>query len=428
MNRLWLVANAMVAASNSQSVDVVLVGAGLVGSIGALLLVQAGYQVRLIERNGPPGAQSASQSNGHPSELASLPLRHVALSPASQACLNKINAWPPQNLGMFSSMQVWEERGTARLNLNASQVQRDELGWVAQHDWLLWHLHQQFVGLDRITVDYHTEVSGLAQIEDGVLLNVVAAEPAANSAQDLAPSRSLQARLVIGADGASSAIAKLCRVSVARDETGHHALVAMVRFTQPHQNVARQRFLLDGPLALLPSAWPDMVSIVWSQSAANAARRKQLSPAEFCAELTQASDGALGEALEVGPRAGFPIAQQLADRFLAAPGVLLLGDAAHVIHPLAGQGVNAGIEDMVELLALLGRRRASFRLPGSLARFAARRRARAQTLATVMGGLQGIYAQGNPAFNLLRNTGVRLLQGSAIGQRLLIEQALGLKA
>ncbi len=417
----------MVAASGAEATDVVLVGAGLVGSIGALLLAQAGYQVRLVERSGRPGPQPTVQSKDHQLDMASMPLRHVALSPASQICLSKINAWPPQNLGVFSSMQVWEERGTARLTLNAAQVQRDELGWVAQHDWLLWHLHQQFVGLDRIRVDYHSEVAGLEQVEGGVLLNVVAAEPAANLSQDLAQSRPIQAQFVIGTDGANSAIAKLCRVPVSRDETGHHALVAMVRFAQPHQNVARQRFLLDGPLALLPSAWPDMVSIVWSQSAANAARRKQLSSAEFCAELTQASDGELGEALEVGPRAGFPIAQQLADRFLAAPAVLLLGDAAHVIHPLAGQGVNAGIEDMTELLALLGRRRASFRLPGGLARFAARRRARAQTLARVMGGLQGIYAQGNPAFNLLRNTGVRLLQGSAIGQRLLIEQALGLK-
>lgn len=413
----------MVAISRSESVDVVLVGAGLVGSIGALLLAQAGYQVRLIERSGPP----VSQPSGQKSDIASLPLRHVALSPASQVCLNKINAWPPQNLGMFSSMQVWEERGTARLSLDAAQVKRDELGWVAQHDWLLWHLHQQFVGLDRITVDYRSEVDALEQVENGVLLNVVAADSASNSALDLDKRGSVQARFVIGTDGAGSAIAKLCRVPVSRDETGHHALVAMVRFEQPHQAVARQRFLLDGPLAMLPSHWSDMVSIVWSQSASNAARRKQLSSAQFCAELTQASDGALGEALEVGPRAGFPIAQQLADRFLAAPGVLLLGDAAHVIHPLAGQGVNAGIEDMTELLDLLGRRRSNFRLPGGLARFAARRRARAQTLATVMGGLQGIYAQGNPAFSLLRNTGVRLLQGSAIGQRLLIEQALGLK-
>lgn len=415
----------MVATSSAESVDVVLVGAGLVGSIGALLLAQAGYQVRLIERSGPPAAQPAAQAKGHQADISSLPLRHVALSPASQVCLNKINAWPPQNLGMFSSMQVWEERGTARLSLDATQVQRKELGWVAQHDWLLWHLHQQFVGLDRITVDYHSEVTALEQIEDGVLLNIVAADSATNATP--AQSRSLQARFVIGTDGANSAVAKLCRVPVSRDETGHHALVAMVRFAQPHQAVARQRFLLDGPLALLPSAWSDTVSIVWSQSASNAARRKQLSSGEFCAELTQASDGALGDALEVGPRAGFPIAQQLADRFLAAPGVLLLGDAAHVIHPLAGQGVNAGIEDMAELLALLGRRRTNFRLPGGLARFAARRRARAQTLARVMGGLQGIYAQGNPAINLLRNTGVRLLQGSSIGQRMLIEQALGLQ-
>lgn len=413
----------MPATNTADSVDVVLVGAGLVGSIGALLLAQAGYQVRLIERSGPPAAPAAEKLQASASQapdIASLPLRHVALSPASQACLNQINAWPIPNLGLFSAMQVWEERGTARLSLDAAQVQRDELGWVAQHDWLLWHLHQQFAGLDRIAVDYHSETNAVEQTEDGIRVSVTCA--------DSSSSRTVQARLVIGADGANSAVAKACRVPVSRQDTGHHALVAMARFTQPHQGVARQRFLLDGPLALLPSAWPDLVSIVWSQSAANAARRLPLSTADFCAELSVASDNALGAALEVGPRAEFPIAQQLAERFLAAPGVLLLGDAAHVIHPLAGQGVNAGIEDMTELLALLGRRRTNFRLPGGLARFAARRRARAQTLAMVMGGLQGIYAQGNPAFNLLRNTGVRLLQNSALAQRLLIEQALGLSA
>lgn len=420
----------MVVANKSESVDVVLVGAGLVGSIGALLLAQAGYQVRLVERGGPPVAPHSepagelpSQSNRSP-DIANLPLRHVALSPSSQACLNKINAWPIPNLGLFSSMQVWEERGTARLSLSAAQVQRNELGWVAQHDWLLWHLHQQFTSLERIVVDYHSEIDGLEQASDGLQMGVVSTGADTGVAGD----HGIQARLVIGADGANSAVAKHFRVPMSRQDTGHFAQVAMVRFAQPHQAIARQRFLLDGPLAMLPSAWPDLVSIVWSQGADNAKRRAQLSPAEFCAELSSASDQALGPALAVGPRAGFPIAQQLADRFLAAPGVLLLGDAAHVIHPLAGQGVNAGIEDMIELLALLGRRRTNFRLPSGLARFAARRRARAQTLARVMGGLQSIYAQSNPALNLLRNTGVRLLQGSAIGQRLMIEQALGLTA
>jgi 2-octaprenylphenol hydroxylase len=417
----------------ADKVDVVVVGAGLVGSIGALLLAQAGYQVHLIERSGPPAEPSTEpstemgqRSSNEPPDIAGLPLRHVALSPASQTCLNKINAWPIPNLGVFSSMQVWEERGTARLSLGAAQVGRDELGWVAQHAWLHWHLHQQFVGLDRIAVHYHSEIDTLEQTQDGELqlgFSTAGADPSTFCSN-------LLATLVIGADGANSAVAKHCRVPISRHDTGHHALVAMVRFAQPHQGVARQRFLLDGPLALLPSAWPDLVSIVWSQNADNAERRAQQPAADFCAELSLASDEALGPALEVGPRAGFPVAQQLADRFLAAPGVLLLGDAAHVIHPLAGQGVNAGIEDMTELLELLGRRGAkggNFRLPAGLARFAARRRARAQTLAMVMGGLQGIYAQTNPAFNLLRNSGVRLLQSSAIGQRLLIEQALGLK-
>lgn len=407
---------------NSASTDIVLVGAGLVGSIGALLLAQAGYRVRLIERSGPPGepAIELNSASGQLPKVADMPLRHVALSPASQQCLHKLRAWPIPNLGVFSSMQVWEERGTARLALEAAQVGREELGWVAQHDWLHWHLHQQFAGLDRVRVDYHSELESIEQLADGKLGLSLRCQ---NEVGDCITT------LLIGTDGANSSVAKRCRVPVSRQDTGHHALVAMVRFAQPHQGVARQRFLLDGPLALLPSAWPELVSIVWSQNAGNAARRTKLDEAQFCAELSAASDDALGAALEVSPRVSFPIAQQLAERFLAAPGVLLLGDSAHVIHPLAGQGVNAGIEDMTELMALLGRRRAGsdFRLPRGLARFAARRRARAQTLAAVMGGLQHIYAQSNPAINLLRNSGVRLLQSSSIGQRMMIEQALGLR-
>ena len=367
-----------------QQADLVIVGAGLVGSIGALLLAQAGYRVRLVERGGPPTEPSAEL--GSQPKIRELPLRHVALSPASQQCLDKVHAWPIPKIGVFSSMQVWEERGTARLSLDAKQVGREELGWVAQHDWLHWHLHQQFAGLDRVQVDYHSELSSLEHQDDGKLAITLTSGESASSCL---------ASMLIGADGANSSVAKRCRVPVSKEDTGHHALVAMVRFAQPHQAVARQRFLLDGPLALLPSAWPDMVSIVWSQSADNATRRAQLSDAEFCAELTAASDQSLGPALEVGPKASFPIAQQLAQRFLAAPGVLLLGDAAHVIHPLAGQGVNAGIEDMTELLALLGRKGApsqALRLPRGLARFAARRRARAQTLAGFMGGLQIIFA------------------------------------
>ncbi len=135
----------MTSTAEQTDTDIIIVGAGLVGALGALLLAQAGYRVIVVERANDGGARADNPAmhGAEPGvDIARLPLRHVALSPASVALLEPVGAWPVPDTATFSAVHVWEEQGTAALRLTASQVQRVELGWVSQHDWVLQRLLQ----------------------------------------------------------------------------------------------------------------------------------------------------------------------------------------------------------------------------------------------------------------------------------------------
>ena len=388
--------------------QVLVVGAGLVGLLVSLMLARRGYAVLLAER-----AAAAPSPPDWSSSLAQLPIRHVALSPASRRLLQEAQAWPESLAAPFDAMHVWEERGTARLEFEHPDAGR--LGWVVDHDGLQALLTQRAHAHPRIELCPHTEITAID-----------AARTVTLTAGATDTSRSLTPDLLLATDGAGSGVRKLLGVSAPATPTGHHALATLARMQKPHGGIARQRFLCAGPLALLPSPLPDVVSIVWSAPEAQVSRMRACAQAEFARALTHASEGVLGDVLDVGSRASFPIQQQLAARFAAAPGVLLLGDAARTLHPLAGQGVNLGFEDVARLLQL----HAEGRLfePQAQQRFGASRRVRSRAMQFAMATLQRTYAQRGPFANWVRNQGVNWLAGSAFAQRMLIEQALGLDA
>ena len=164
-----------------------------------------------------------------------------------------------------------------------------------------------------------------------------------------------------------------------------------------------------------------MVSIVWSQRPEQARQRLALNASGFCEALTQASEGVLGTVQAVGQRAAFPIAQQLAAEFQPRPGVALIGDAGRVLHPLAGLGVNLGLEDVAALRPVL---RSDSR--ASWAAWARQRRARSALVQSALASLQQTYGAAGPWWSLLRNSGVRLINRSKVARRVLVREALGL--
>jgi ubiquinone biosynthesis UbiH/UbiF/VisC/COQ6 family hydroxylase len=236
-------------------------------------------------------------------------------------------------------------------------------------------------------------------------------------------SGTLGAELAVGADGANSAARRMLEIPATQQEYGQRAIVATVRTARPHDNTARQRFLCTGPLALLPLPG-NMVSIVWSATEGRAAELLDLPPQDFNATLTAASADVLGELALASERAAFPLRRLAASRYVRSR-IALVGDAAHVIHPLAGQGVNQGLEDAAALAAALGSRppRESVGALAALLRYQRERRAGNALMGGVVDGLDRLFTRPPGPVSWLAREGMALVARSAFARRLLVRQA-----
>ena len=387
--------------------EVLVVGGGLVGATAALAIADAfadlGRRVGLLDVQRPALSQAAF----------GMDIRNIACSPASRDLLDSVGIWKELETAAYSRMEVWEERGTAALDFSAGDVGRTELGWILENSPVvtaLWARLEQHPGVD---VRLGT-VTGVRLAADQVTLSLDADQ--------------ISARLLVGVDGARSAVREFVGVETEVLATGQMALATLVRTEKEHEGVALQRFLLDGPLALLPSRIGNVSSVVWSQSPEQALRRKDLPAEAFCSEIEAAIEARLGRVTEVDARFTFPLAQHVVADFNPDPRVLLIGDAARVLHPLAGLGANVGFEDVRDLVAVLARLPRGMDPGGSdLWRpFARKRRTRAQLMVAAMASFRYAYAESTPALTWLRNSAVGWVNGAQTVKRQIIREALGL--
>lgn len=384
--------------------SVVVAGGGPVGAATALSLADRGFEVILVDRSRPQSGPSAF----------AMDIRNVALSPRSTELLQRVNAWP-KRAAAYQKMRVWEEQGTSSLVFDAQSIDRTELGWLVEVGPLLEQLWEQMYQHPKISVSIASIVD-VDPMDDGVTLRL----------SQNATTTQIQADFLIASDGANSVVRNALKVPLRRWETGQSALTTVVRTQRPHQQTAWQRFLLDGPLALLPSSDPYMCSIVWSQSDTNVSERTALSDQDFCALLTRASEACLGRVLEAGPRQAFSLNQQLAATAHPHRRVLLLGDALRVVHPLAGLGVNLGFEDLQELLQI-AKPGVDLGSPRRWDKFARQRLLRSEIMLRSLDGLKRLYGIDTPLVGWLRNAGVGWFGRSHWLRRKAIEEATGLR-
>lgn len=386
--------------------DLIIVGGGLIGAAAALGAARAGRDVLLLDKAQPQPVLGRFEMD----------IRNVSMSPGSQALLEALGIWDQVVGAPFTGMRVWEEQGTAELSFSAADVARSELGWIVENGALVALLWQALAETDGATLQVGETITAVCEFADHIEVTTDDGD--------------YHGRLLVGADGASSAVRRLLDIKSSRFPTGHHALVTLVDAEAPHEGIAYQRFLHDGPLALLPSALPNRMSVVWSQSEAAAQQRKALPEPEFCAEITAASEAVLGPITAVDNRYSFPLIQHLVGSFNPSQRVVLLGDAARVLHPLAGLGANAGFEDVRDFLDRLGALPAGgdTGTAGMWNRFARHRRTRAQLLLTLMSTLRRVYAEDDPYLQWLRNLGVNLTMRSGPIRQQVIREALGLGA
>jgi 2-polyprenylphenol 6-hydroxylase len=401
--------------------DVVVAGGGLVGATAALALARCGRSVALIDRQRPVVRRGA----------LGFDVRTVALNLASERLLAELGVWHRLDVCRYRRVVVWEETGSAMLEFLAEDAAVKDLGAIAEAGPATHVIWQAADDEPRLT-SIRGELTAVEPAAAGPAPRGRSRTPGggAGSAVKIAlGDRRLSARLLIAADGAESTVRRLLGVPAEIRATPHMAIATVVEMAGTHEATAWQRFLHDGPLALLPlpGRSQHVCSVVWSQSRAEAERRMQLDDAAFRSELQMASEGRLGSVREVDRRASFVLRQQLSADFFPAPGVILVGDAARVLHPLAGQGVNAGLEDVRELVAIAAAVEASdLPRPDVWRGFARRRRLRSRLMLRAMDAFRQAYAIEDPVLQWLRNVGVRRLDAMPPLKRTLIMEALGI--
>ncbi len=383
--------------------QVLVVGAGLVGATCALALADAGFEVAIVDRSEPQRNRGA----------LGIDIRNVALSPASAALLDSVGIWPDEGLASYERMYVWEQWGSSALDFRAAEVGRTELGWLVEASALAVSAWQALRTHPRVAV-YLGELEALDEAADGIAL-------------ELAGDTVVAGEFLIAADGARSFVRRALDVPVRTLAVDQVALATVVRTAAPHEDTAWQRFLTDGPLAFLPAPDPHVCSIVWSQSAGKAERRLAMDDAAFCAEIGHAIEHRLGAVVAVDQRLSFPLVQQRVEQCVPTPRVVLIGDAMRTIHPLAGLGVNLGLEDVQALLDV-ARGQPALAEPALWARFARQRQARSELMMQIMANLQRLFGQTNPLMTLLRNVGVQTFNSLDMVKHQIMREAMGLQA
>lgn len=363
------------------AIDAVVAGGGVVGAACALALAERGLETALVEPRRPS-----------PWSAAEPDLRVYAVAPDNAALLDGLGVWPAirdARAPAYRRMRVWDADAAHTLDFDADRLGRPELGWIVEQSLLTDRL---WAALEASPVRLHcpAAVASLEQEADGVRLR-------------LDDGTRLEARLAIAADGAASPLRTLAGIEVETRDYAQRGVVGYIGTALPHQETAWQRFLPGGPLAVLPFA-EGRSSIVWTLPEAEAARVLALDEAAFGRELTRAFAGRLGAMKLASNRAAFPLRRQLARRY-RRDRVLLVGDAAHVVHPLAGQGVNLGLRDVAALAeAVRGAqaRRVAWDSPHRLERWARGRRSHDAVAAYAFDGLNRGFSNEHPLGVALR--------------------------
>ncbi|CAA6801851.1 MAG: 2-octaprenyl-3-methyl-6-methoxy-1,4-benzoquinol hydroxylase (EC [uncultured Thiotrichaceae bacterium] len=390
--------------SDNVAFDIVIVGGATVGSLLACSLAQQDLRIALIEPHYP-----AQVLDDAPTEL-----RVSAISPYSQEALENIGAWhllPENRISPYEFMHVWDGTGDGKIHFSAADMGIPCLGHIIENTLVQSALHQRVKSFNNINV-FSTSLNSYTVDEDevSVLLD-----------NDV----TLSAKLIIGADGVRSKVRELAGIDLRVNPYFQKGLVAVVETDLPHQDTAWQRFLPTGPLAFLPLA-NGTCSIVWTLPSDQADYYLKMSEEDFNRRLTEALGNKLGSVRVKSQRAAFPLSGRQAESIVQKR-VALVGDAAHTIHPLAGQGVNLGIKDALGLVSVL-----TDVVPQALGDYDVLRRyersRRGENLLTekTMEGFKLLFGNTFSPIQILRNTGLNMVDQLDPVKHSLMRHAMGL--
>jgi len=424
--------------------DVVIVGAGMVGlSLACALKTLPATQtlnIAIIDKN--PILEKSQWQGTDP--------RVSAIVKSSENLLRNIGAWPyieHHHQHAYTAMEVWEKDGTASIEFDSAEVSHTELGFITENRVLQRSLYDCLLALqEEENQAYNEETSSKKSSEKSnslqwffsdAISHLEKATPNNKKTKEnknrnwivnFENQKSINARLLIGADGAMSFIRNQLNISLNSKNLEHKAMVCHVSCEEAHNNVARQLFLIDGPLAFLPQPDPHMCSIVWSSSHEKIDQLMALDAPAFNVKLAKAFEYKLGSIQFSDARFSFPLHQRHADSYIEK-NAALIGDAAHTIHPLAGQGVNLGFMDaavLAEEIARAVKRGFDINSREMLRRYERRRRGQVSLMMQSMRGFQQLYATKNADLIGLRNLGVKLVNNMSPIKHQVLKHAMGL--
>ena len=388
--------------------QVIVCGGGMVGAATACALAHGGIKVALLDRFNP-----ARQWPQEPIDN-----RVSALTKASQNILETLGAWPgmiQRGVCAYRDMRVWDARADGELHFDCADTSFSELGHLVENRVTVAALWDVLDALNSAHCISPAKVVGMQLNETGRRLF-------------LEDGRILEADLIIAADGRDSALRTMAGISVTGWDYHQDGLVATVSTELSHQSTAWQRFLEEGPLAFLPLN-NGQSSIVWTLSSATAKNHLALADKEFLLVLEQASGGILGKMLKAGPRAAVPLRFQYANNYISER-FAVCGDAAHAMHPLAGQGVNAGLLDAAALAELVIQTKQENRPLAStrfLRRYERWRKGDNLMMMASMDVLNKTYAMTSQPLVSLRSAGMNRVNHSALIKAHFNHYAMGLR-
>ena len=395
---------------NERSADVLIVGAGIAGLSLAIALSKSDCHVVVIDGADRPKLVNEGVA------LNDWDLRVSALTPTSIRFLESLGVWqriPSERTAPYQAMCVWDADGTGRITFNAEDVAASCLGHIVENRQTVQALLECAEACSGVEIRWQSALESLSRTPNGWSI-------------DCAGDQRLSAQLVVAADGARSKVRQLT-AQPTRDWDYHQsAIVGTVALSSPHQATCWQAFLSTGPLALLPLPDPSKVALVWSLDAQEHAEVAALSDTAFIEALNQALGPLAHHAVAVGTRVSFPLKQSHAIDYVD-DALVLVADAAHSIHPLAGQGINLGLSDVrilaQELLAgCAGGLTVSS--PVSLKRYQRQRKSENLAMMAAMEGFKRGFGSPHPAAVILRNVGLNMVERQHWLKRWFMRQAI----
>jgi len=383
--------------------DVVIAGGGLVGSSLACALGGSSLRVLVVEAGPEPTEPGPDYAQ-----------RVSAITPGSHNFFCATGVWDAmqkRRMGLVREMLVWDAGGSGKLQLDSADVAAPCLAYIIENPVMQRALYERTQQLSNI--DYLSSAAIRHLISDEHRLTI-----------EIDGGKTVTARLIVGADGGQSFVRQWLQIPTTGWSMRQIAIVAWIRTAQPHNDTAIQRFLPTGPLAFLPLDKPHHCSIVWSADTDFADQLSGLGDKEFLQALTESSESVFGDVLAIGPRARFPLSVMHAEHTTGFRSVLV-GDAAHRVHPLAGQGLNLGIADVAALAEVLLAADGDIGRSSVLRKYERWRAADTRIMVGLMDAFKRLYGSEQPLLQGARNFGMDIVNGSNVLKQLIMHFAAG---